>query len=177
MNATEEKEKTAYHEAGHCCAHHFFQHPVESIEIRQNEGQCVLPREWEEEFDRKRLMGVMQRESWSQYIVCLLAGRAAVAHWHGSKPQSDEAWPTSSDYKDAHKYALDLNDGDSKGATLLLKWLERKAELLVEVEWSRISCLAAALLEHNKIEGNDKIQHFINGNGRLETQKAPEWRC
>ena len=46
-----------------------------------------------------------------------------------------------------------MNDGDSQGAELLIKWLDRRAQLLVEKQWPQVHKLAFGLLEHEKLTG------------------------
>jgi hypothetical protein len=93
--------------------------------------------------------------------------------WYGYKAKSDENWRFSDDFRQGFSYAMDLNDGDSLGAELLLRWLERKTELFVEAEWRRIQRLAAALCDVGKIDGSE-IRHVVEGSGGLAVSKTAD---
>jgi hypothetical protein len=55
-----------------------------------------------------------------------------------------------------------LNDGDSQGAEWLIKWLDRRAQLLVEKQWPQVHKLAFGLLEHEKLTG-PQVAKILNG--------------
>jgi ATP-dependent Zn protease len=158
MNATAETEVMAYHESGHAIAYDFFGHPIESLAM----DRCVLPNEYQQRFNERQVAEMAQRETLLQHIICCCAGRAAKDRWYGYKAQSDENWKASSDYAQALSCALQLSDGDRTAARLLVDYALRRADLLVEKHWPQISRLAFALLEYNKIAGND-IRHFMKG--------------
>jgi len=70
--------------------------------------------------------------------------------WYGWKAKSDNAWLESKDHSDALAAALRVSDGDNKAAELLVKWGERRADVLVAEQWPQIHKLAFALLERNQ---------------------------
>jgi hypothetical protein len=66
---------------------------------------------------------------------------------------SEEEWHATKDYHTALDCALRLNASDSLGAELLMAWMERRTELLVDKLWPRIHKVAFALLEREKLDG------------------------
>jgi hypothetical protein len=102
-----------------------------------------------------------KREVLMQLILANCAGKAAMDRCYGYKAKSDENWRASSDFKAALSYAILLNNGDEKGAELLLAWLERRAELLVERKWPQIHKLAFTLLENEKLSGTEIYEILI----------------
>jgi hypothetical protein len=88
--------------------------------------------------------------------------QAAIDRWYGWKSQREENWKASSDYRQAHSLALELSGGDAQSAELLLAWLQRRAELIVEKQWPNIQRLSAALVERGKIKGTE-IRHIMQG--------------
>ena len=165
MTATQ-AEQIAYHESAHAVVHHCFGHPIASIEIGDNTGRCVLLPEYEEHFNTSGVVEVARRESLCRYIMACCAGKCAMDRWHGYKADSDHNWKQSDDYKQALSYALEINQGDSVGAELLVKWLARRAELLVERYWSRIDALAFALLDKEKLSGAEISEILKNHRDR-----------
>jgi hypothetical protein len=103
-----------------------------------------------------------KRETLMELILACCAGKSAMDRWYGWKAKTDENWRASDDYKHARSLALRLNDGDEQGAELLVAWLERRAELLVEKQWPRIHKLAFALLDREKLCGSE-INKILNG--------------
>jgi len=57
-----------------------------------------------------------------------------------------------------------VSDNDTKTAELLVKWGERRADVLVEEQWPQIHKLAFALLEHEqgKLDAGE-IDEALNG--------------
>lgn len=141
-----------------------FGHPVERVEIGNGKGCCKLQSRWEESVEAARSLELAKREAVLRLIVAACAGKAATLRWHelsGKKRFSDFGWKKSNDRKQAFDLALRLNDGDEVGAGLLLAWLQRRAEKLVEEEWPHIHKLAFALLEHRSLTG-DQLSAILN---------------
>jgi hypothetical protein len=104
----------------------------------------------------------LAKQSWLlNNIITCCAGKASIDRRYGYKAQDYLNWRASDDFRQARLYALQLNDGDAEGAELLLSWLARRAELLVEKQWAQIQKLAFALLERERIAGPElhKIMH------------------
>jgi hypothetical protein len=76
---------------------------------------------------------------------------------YGYKAKDDTNWRASDDHKQAFESALELNDGDSVGAELLMLWLERKTDLLVEKQWPQIERLACALKKKLEFTGGGRF--------------------
>src|SRR5207249_8613648 len=108
-----------------------------------------------------QIIEVATRERVFRNIMGCLAGKCAAERLHGFKADDGNWWRTSGDYKQAYESALELNDGDSLGAKLLLKWLERKTELLLEQQWPRVTKLAFALLENDGQLNCDQIKKAL----------------
>jgi hypothetical protein len=161
MNAVQQQERIAFHESAHCCIFRYFKRPVASVEIGEDTGRCVLPTEWQQRFGDDKIGELAKRESLIQHIIACCAGKAAMDHFHGYKAASDENWRASDDYQQARKHALRLNDGDAQGAELLIAWAARRAELLVERQWSQIHKLAFALLDTNELKLNGNQIHGL----------------
>jgi hypothetical protein len=132
-----DREPIAYHELGHMIAHHFFGHKVDSVEVSDNFGATRLPN---------------QTVSAYGYIVALCAGKAAVDRWYGWKAKNDEAWRASDDHKKAYEAALQVSEGDAAAATHLVKWGERRAELIIERYWEKFPAVVEALVERGKLK-------------------------
>jgi hypothetical protein len=64
--------------------------------------------------------------------------------------------------KKAFAVALRLNDGDVEGAERLLHWLQRRAEVFVEKLWPDIRKVAFALLEYDRLTGQQVVA-ILNG--------------
>jgi hypothetical protein len=149
----------AHHECGHAVVHQYFRHPIEEIEIAESgEGHCSagasgLDDPLDAEHNRDRI----DRQCQLEYAMACMAGKATMDKWFGWKAKNDQNWRGSEDYKQAFDCALQLNDGDRAGAELLMKWLERRTELLVEKQWAQIQKLASALQEKQKFTGNGRF--------------------
>jgi hypothetical protein len=161
MNAVQEQELIAFHESAHAVAHHCFNLPVASVEIGEDTGRCVPRSAWRVTLSDERNLELAKREVLMQLIIASCAGKAAMDRCYGYKAKSDENWRASSDFKAALSYAILLNNGDEKGAELLLSWLARRAELLVERKWPQIHKLAFALLENEKLSGTEIYEILI----------------
>jgi hypothetical protein len=74
------------------------------------------------------------------------AGKAAIDKWYGWKAQSDDAWKASKDHAEAFAAALQLSDNDADAAELLVKWAERRANVVVEQQWAQSAPTPDALL-------------------------------
>jgi hypothetical protein len=91
--------------------------------------------------------------------------------WYGFKAKADEKWKASDDYIQALSCALELNDGNRERADLLILWLLRRAENLVEKNWPKIRLVAAALVERDRRSGNE-IRHIVRGAGSDQTSSS-----
>ena len=58
--------------------------------------------------------------------------------------------------------ALSLSDNDAKAAELLVKWAERRAEVIVKRRWKQVHRLAYALLEFDRLTG-EQVTRVLNG--------------
>jgi ATP-dependent Zn protease len=158
MNAVHGAEVVAFHEAAHAALCHCFNLPVSSVEVSEDTGRCVPPSEWSLAFSDDGIRKLVQREGLFRLVVASCSGKAAMDRWYGWKSKSDDNWRASDDFKQAFKLALQINGGDEKGAELLIAWLARRAELLVERHWPQIHNLAFALLEREKLSGAEITQ-------------------
>jgi hypothetical protein len=162
-NAVVKQERIAFHESGHAVVHHYFCHPLESVAISESDGHCKTVPQWEERLSDARIHDLASREHQIERIMVGCAGRAVMDRLYGYKAKDGAAWRASSDYKQAFKMALQLNDGDSLGAELLMAWLERKTDLLIEKLWPHVHKFAFALLEENEGElTGDQIKKLLN---------------
>jgi hypothetical protein len=166
MNAVTESESQAFHEAAHAAIHHYFGRPIAFVEIGEGTSRCVLPDEWKEVVTDKDAWELAKQGWLLNNIIACCAGRAAVDRCYGYKAKDDSNWKASDDYAQARECALQLNDGDSEGAELLVAWLARRAELLVEKQWPQIQRLGRALLGCDRIDGK-QITHILKASGGL----------
>jgi ATP-dependent Zn protease len=161
-NAVAKQERIAFHEAGHAVIHQYFSHPLESVAISESDGHCKTVAQWEEKLSDARINYLASREHRIERIMVGCAGKAVMDRLYGYKVKDDTVWRASTDYKQAFKYALQLNDDDSLGAELVMTWLERKTDLLIEKEWPRVHKLAFALLEKHEGElTGDQIRKIL----------------
>ena len=136
-----DREPIAYHELGHCIAHKYFGHEVDSIEVREDFGCNWIPD---------------QEVSPFAYIIACCAGKAAVDRWFGWKVKSDESWRNSDDHKRAYRVALKVSEGDHRASLLLVEWGERMADAIVEKHWGQFHDAACELVERGKM----KVEHL-----------------
>jgi hypothetical protein len=153
MNAVHRQEVIAFHESAHAVLFHCFSLPVESVEVGEDTGRCVMPDEWQVAFSDDRNLKLAKREVLFRLIIASCAGKAPMDVWYNHKAKSDENWRASEDRKQALSYALQINNGDHEGAELLMAWLERRAEVIVKRHWPQIHKLAFALLDREKLSG------------------------
>jgi hypothetical protein len=90
----------------------------------------------------------------------LPAAKCVTQHLRGCVDEED--WRASSDYVNASRLALEINDGDQQGAELLMAWLERRTDVLVSAQWPQVSKLAFALLEHDSLTGA-QVKAILDG--------------
>jgi hypothetical protein len=90
--------------------------------------------------------------------------------WYGYKAKGEQNWRGSDDRKQALTCALKLSDGDTEAAELLVKWGERRAEVMVGRTWPQVHKLAFALLEHGKLSG-DQVRDLLGGQDRNGEQR------
>ena len=159
-DSVHEQEVIAFHESGHAVVHHYFGHKLGSVAIGENSGHCALAATWTQRASDSEIAVLMKREFLFQNIMACMAGKCTIDRFYGYKAKSDESWRASDDYKQAFKCALRLNQGDSEGAELLMSWLERRTELLVQKHWPQVQALAFALLEHDQLDG-EQVKRII----------------
>jgi hypothetical protein len=140
MNFAGTSELIAFEESSHAVIRDFFGAEVTEIAIGDGQGHC--------DFRATRTGDI----ALFQNIAGCLAGKVAADRVRGYKVM-DEQWRVTKDYQRALDSALRLNAGDSLGAELLLRWLERRTELLIEKHWPKIHELAFALLENDQLTG------------------------
>jgi|SRR5581483_3648413 len=132
-------ELTAIHEAAHCLVSRYFGMEVVETWINGERGNCR-----HREPDDGDL-GLLEN------IAVNFAGKVAEDRVRGYT--DEEAWLGGSDYRRAFLLATRLNAGDKVGAELLLQWMERRTELFVSKLWPQIEKLAYALLNREKLSG------------------------
>lgn len=79
-----------------------------------------------------------------------LAGKFAEDRLRGCKGENE-----AGDYQRAFDCALRLSAGDKVAANLLIQWAERRTELLVTKLWPQIHKVAFALLERDRLTGDE----------------------
>lgn len=146
MNAP--NEFSAVHEAGHCVVMRYFGMEVAEAWINAERGNCRF-----REPDKGDI-GLFEN------IAGGLAGKIAEDRACGFKDEAGRK--ESGDYKKAFDCALRLNSGDEAGAKLLLRWMERRTELFVAKLWPQIQKVTYALLEREKLSGQE-IEQILNG--------------
>ncbi len=132
-----DREPIAYHELGHVIAFTHFGYKVESVEIGDNFGCTVLPKQTVNAF---------------HLIVACHGGKVAVDRWYGWKMPNDRGWRKSRDHKRAYDAALKMSRGDHVAAGLLMEWGERVATAIIEEQWSRFPDAVRLLVEHGRME-------------------------
>jgi hypothetical protein len=148
MNAVFEHEKTAYEEAGHAVIHHHFRREIaEVVATGEGSSYCQLAR-GESAFN---LTELARHESLCRSIMAKLAAKCVAQRLGGYEPAE---WRASSDFVKASRFAFELNKSDQRGADLLLAWLERKTELLIEQHWREIGAVAYGLLNTGRLSGS-----------------------
>src|SRR6266567_4878395 len=127
MNAVAKQERIAFHESGHAAIHHYFLHPLESVAISESNGHCKTVAQWDERPTEQRITDLVRREALLETIMAGLAGKVVMdrlrfQQWtkYVGVIATDHKFRASHDYERAFKMALELNDGDSLGAELLM---------------------------------------------------------
>jgi hypothetical protein len=170
---TQETVQIAFHEASHAVISHCLRLPVSSVSISEGTGCCATPSEWRMAFSDRQIREFVEREALMRLIVVGCAGKAALDKWYGYKAKSYENWRASDDYKSAFQHVLKICNGDQQGAGLLLAWLERRSEVLVERHWDRINTLGSKLLERSKLSGTE-INEILRDNGNEQPESKVE---
>jgi len=88
----------------------------------------------------------------THHIVACCSGKAATDRWYGWKAASEENWLKSRDQREAFRVALQLSGGDALCAGMLMRWAEKRAEILVADHWNQLSDAAHTLLERGKLK-------------------------
>jgi hypothetical protein len=154
-------EKRAYHESGHCCAfHHYFNGIVEGVAITEDSGCCKLS-QWERELSEEEVDRLVAREVLLNSAISGCAGKFSTAKCNGHA--KDYGWKKSNDRAKAFARCLTLADNDEVAAEHLLSYAMRRAELLVEKQWNNITKIASALLEKEKLTGEEVSKLLSNG--------------
>ena len=157
-SAVDDHELRAYHEAGHACADWWHRLPIEFVSIQGGKGLTRLT--GRKKITQEEVGEIVTRDFDIERIVCLLAGGHAERQFF-----SESDGGGRNDQAEALKIALTLNDGDEKGAQLLLAWCDHRAESFVKSEREQIHKLAFGLLEHDRLSG-EQVRHLLGGNGR-----------
>jgi hypothetical protein len=146
----------AFHESGHAICHHYFGHKLNEIAIGENSGHCEVE---VPAFDGGNESSPAERETVMQVITASLAGGIAVQRFSG-----DGANGKGDGGDRAHvKYlALRLSEGRENEAEALLDWLRHKAQSAVDQHWRAIETLAYALLQKEKLSG-EEVQKILAG--------------
>lgn len=142
-------ELSAFHEAGHCVIRNYFSHTVAELWINEGRGNC-----------RFRVPDDRGDIVLFEDIAASLAGKISEDRLCGFKSETE--FHSSGDYKRAFDCALRLNSGDEVGANLLLQWMSRRVELFVARLWPSIETVAYALLQREKLSG-EEIEEILNG--------------
>ena len=163
MNAVCDYEATCYEEISHAVIHHHFRREIEEV-VATDGGRSYCQLASESGFNDAELK---ERESLSRSIMASLAAKWTARKLGG---YDDAKWRASSDYVKASRWALRLNNGDQQGAELLMSWLERKTELLIEQQWREINAATHVLLNTGRLSGAQV--HDIIERTRAESVKA-----
>ena len=156
LNQAADYEWPAFHEAAHCvvaAAH--FGHRINFVWIGKRAGKTNL--------DIYRASYGNERQYRLEEIIIYEAGRAAVDHLSGYKHEYAD-WEQSDDHKLSWPRAMWLSGDDEEAAQLLIQWAARRAECLVEKLWPQIHKLAFALLEQEKLSG-EQIREVLSVDG------------
>jgi ATP-dependent Zn protease len=143
----------AYHESSHVCVAEHFGHYTHFVWIGERDGGHKLDTRWRAD------CGKSEREFRIEEIIIYQAGRAALDHLHGCKHTYPD-WHESADHKLSWKRALWLSDNDDEAAELLIRWCERRAQILVENCWPEIRAVVTELLKRKKLTG-DQIRKIL----------------
>ena len=104
-------------------------------------------------FSDQEIKQLKQRETHLEQAIGLCAGKYGTAGVNGRKP--DYGWKRSKDRAMALRHCMAYCDGDEVAAEILLQFAMRRAEVLVANGWPCISKVASALLDREKLTGND----------------------
>lgn len=127
----------AYHELGHAYGFRFYGYKVDSIEIGDGFGCTVLPKQTVNAF---------------HYVVALHCGRAAINKWYGWQSRNDEGWLKSSDHARAYRAALKVSGDDHENAGMLMRWAEKRAEVLIGNVFHCFHEAARTIVERRKVQ-------------------------
>ena len=177
-NLVAQQECIAFHESAHAIVHHFYGHAISEVAIGENSGHCKTETA-DVEADEDTLRLLVKREWAKQKAIACCAGKAAMDRWDGRKADAGNNWEASNDYKQAYNIALKQSGGDSLGAEYLMSYFERRAEVIVERQWAKISKLAFALLDtdgiarHGKVQfSGEQIRQVLSHNGHSTTRST-----
>jgi hypothetical protein len=148
-------DRVAYHESAHAILYSVFQHRVTFVEIGEHTGGCGVVQPCRESSNHDCNSARIEFQVHLERILSLFAGKCAMDRLYGYKYKDDTNWRASRDYKQACESALQLNDGDSLGAELLMAWAERRTDKLIEERWPDVQKLAYALRENHRLTGNE----------------------
>jgi ATP-dependent Zn protease len=171
-------ESLAYHEAGHAVANFYLRLKTRKVTIRPepeqirkgSKGYC-----WSH--GRSYLDGIdievtpVKQDRIFNKIIALAAGYIAQKRF---SPRSVRSWQASGDNKAVVDLATFVTD--PAGVTYLTQWLYHRAESLVNTRWADICAVSNALLERQRLSG-DEVRDIINTRYRsLPTFKRPKSR-
>jgi hypothetical protein len=167
---------TAYHEAGHAVACFMMNVKMKSATIIPDKESDTAGHVDHENMFRGlnpevELTGRARLQIERSIIICL-AGFAAQRRYN---KRSWRNYHGQSDFT----YAVNLAsyvDGDAKGASQFLKWVQFRAERLVERHWTEVRRVAQALLKHKVMNGN-VIRREILGPNHFSDKRLKQMRA
>jgi hypothetical protein len=167
-------DSTAYHEAGHAVAAWWLGHPPKQVTIAPGDGyegraQHASPfRNMSSDVspawtDPESVEGVRMMRRFDHAIIITLAGPLAQkrhnprSHWRfgATGSRAGEHVSHGSDYQQVSDLIFRVYEGADKVADAYWRYMEARAEALVERLWPRIERLARVLLERETLTGRE----------------------
>jgi hypothetical protein len=175
------REAVAHHEAGHAVAMLWFEQTVVSVRIVADDaadslGACLGDEAtWPDGLDDAMNCGRFEPEErvWvEETIVSLLAGEEAEARLTGQRNKEGATF----DRQAADDAALRLCNGDEEEATAFLRWLKVRTRNLIRHpgNWNAVRDIAAALLEKDRLTGEEARKLFCEAQRRTAEARLPQ---
>ncbi len=142
-----QRERTAYHEAGHAVIAHRCGVRFSYVTIVPGEHSLghLLHHKWSRRFAPEVTLTPVMRERLESRILAALAGGLAEKKWSGRY----NAQGSQADRTAAINMAGFIG-GEGRVLEKYLAWLWARAEAMIEVCWPDIGAVAAALMEHRR---------------------------